>query len=77
MGYKLYFVSINPVSDDYRLDNQDLDAANARLKKGCKNYYWVDTSNYLKETGFNTNDGLHYDKETSLKIYDRIVSEVD
>ena len=36
----------------------------------------IDTNSYLKSTGFNTVDGLHYDDSTYKKIYDYIKSNV-
>ena len=77
MGYKLYFASINPVGEDHRFSNDDIDASNARIKLNTPSYFWVDTNMYLKDTGFSSNDGLHYDRETSSRIFDYLLFNID
>ena len=71
----IFLVSINPTKGTYSGLNSKIDSFNQRLNNafiGYKNVSFCDTNSYLKEIGFNSNDGLHYTEETSKMIYNRI-----
>lgn len=72
---KIFIVSVNPTKGSYSKLNSKIDEFNQRLKESLNNYnniFYCDTSSYLKEHGFETSDGLHYDSKTSKIIYNQI-----
>lgn len=78
---KMYFLSVNPVDETkeqafgYTVTNEDIEKFNEQMKEIFGDKY-IDSNNYLKEDGFNTIDGLHYDSKTYTKIYDYILLQV-
>ena len=74
-GASIYFISVNPTNGSYDHMNNDINSFNSKIKtiKGIK---YLDTNSYLKSNGFNTTDGLHYDKATYNKIYQYIISHL-
>lgn len=82
---KLYFLSVNPVDEAkekstnqmYITYNSSINAFNDAVRKGLNSKItYLDSNAYLKATGFNTSDGIHYDKATSQKIYNYITQYV-
>ena len=37
---------------------------------------YIDTASFLKSNGFDTVDGLHFTRDTYLKIHDFVVNEL-
>lgn len=78
----IYYLSVNPVEESkaanngYSIKNSDIEKFNSTLKSGLKNVTYLDSYNYLKNNGFSTTDGIHYDKNTYQKIYSYINSNV-
>lgn len=78
----IYYLSVNPVEESkaanngYSIKNSDIEKFNSTLKSGLKNVTYLDSYNYLKNNGFSTTDGIHYDKKTYQKIYNYINSNV-
>ncbi len=73
----LYFVSVNPCNGSYSGLNSKIQTFNSKVKSGVsKNANWIDTYSYLTSNGFKTTDGLHYDSDTTSKIYNYIKSKV-
>ena len=73
-GAKLYFVTVNPCDGDYSHMNSKIKTFNSKLKSKLSNkIIWINTHDNLK---FKTTDGLHYDKDTSVKIYNYIKNKV-
>lgn len=78
----IYYLSVNPVEEGkaanngYSIKNSDIEKFNSTLKSGLKNVTYLDSYNYLKNNGFSTTDGIHYDKNTYQKIYSYINSNV-
>lgn len=69
-GANLYFVSVNPTSGSYSNLNTSIDSFNETVKNGINsNIKYIDTNSVLKENGFNSGDGLHYDSSTYQTIY--------
>ena len=76
-GTKIYFVSVNPCDGSRNSLNNRISTFNTRLSNKLPNdVQWIDTSSYLISSGFTTTDGLHYNKDTSYKIYNYIKSKV-
>lgn len=72
-GANLYFVSVNPTSGSYNNLNSSIDNFNNKIKNGVSsNIKFIDTNSYLKQTGFGSGDGLHYDKDTYERVYSYI-----
>jgi hypothetical protein len=78
---KVYYMLINPVEEEkelqygYSATNEMIDKYNALLVEGFNSKVGViDTNTYLKEDGFSTLDGLHYDDVTYKKIYNYLKS---
>lgn len=73
----IYVVSVNPTSGPYQSMNQDIDYFNVQLSDSlpstCK---WIDTCSFLRESGFGTPDGLHYDRTTYELIANLIYNNV-
>ena len=73
---QMYFLSVNPVDETkeqafgYTVTNEDIEKFNKQMKEIFGDKY-IDSNNYLKEDGFNTIDGLHYDSKTYTKIYQK------
>ncbi len=73
-GGKVYFVSVNPTSGSYNNLNTSINSFNTTLKNGLNSKIgWINTHDNLT---FTTTDGLHYDKKTSVKIYNYIKNHV-
>ena len=76
-GSSLYFVSVNPCDGNYSHLNSKIQSFNAQVKNGLSGTVgWIDTYSQLYSVGFNTTDGLHYDKSTYQTIYNYIKSKV-
>lgn len=82
----VYFVSVNPVGHTnggndtsyYSLSNNTCVAFNNVIKNNLPSYVtYIDTYNYLLQTGYSTTDGIHYDNTTYLNIYNYVNSAVD
>ena len=73
-GAKVYFVSVNPCDGSYEHMNSRISTFNTNLKKGLSNKIgWINTHDNIT---FKTSDGLHYNKDTSIKIYNYIKNKV-
>ena len=76
---QIYYMLVNPVDDaivqqnGYNLSNAELDEFNNKMTQGLNdNVKIIDANTYLKNHGYNTEDGLHYDMDTYQKIYEYI-----
>jgi len=80
---QIYFLTVNPVEESkannngYSRTNSEIDAFNTTIKNNAKDYKIIDTNSYLKENGYTTVDGLHYDSATYKKIYNYIKSQIN
>ena len=74
----IFIVSLNPVDEEmtpengkYYLTNANFSWYNANLQANLSDqFYWINCYDYLMEDGYVTCDGLHYDIDTYIKIYD-------
>ena len=70
---RFWFLSVNPVYDGisashgYNARNEQIDTFNARLEEAFPDRY-IDSGSYLKEYGYNAQDGVHYDGDTYFAI---------
>lgn len=83
LGIPVYYMLVNPVDETvesqngYRITNAEVDAFNETLKAGLDaGVHIIDTNSFLKNDGYVTTDGLHYDMETYQKIYQYIKAQV-
>lgn len=76
-GTRVYFVSVNPCDGSYSHMNSRIESFNSTLSSSLPSgVSWIDTHSYLMSTGYTTTDGLHYNSNTSYKIYNYIKSKV-
>lgn len=76
-GSQFYYVSVNPCTGSYNSMNSKIANFNSKLQRNLSSsFHWIDTYSYLSSSGYSTTDGLHYDNETSNKIYNYIKNNV-
>lgn len=78
-GAETYYVSLTPVDDtkDKYEKNKDLIAWNTRIKKKLSsNVTYIDIFKKMKTGLVTTSDGLHYQKESSLKFFNLVYDAV-
>lgn len=76
-GVKVYFSAVGPCNGGYSSNNAGISSFNSKVQANLPSgVTWIDTYSYLNSNGFNTTDGLHYDKDTYEKIYNYIKSKV-
>ncbi|MCR5486946.1 MAG: hypothetical protein K6F35_05390 [Lachnospiraceae bacterium] len=68
--YDISLVSVNPITSYGTLTNPQIEEFNRGLEKAGLPY--IDTYRLLMVTGYATTDGLHYNGDTTRKIYDGI-----
>lgn len=80
---RVFFMSVNPVDEvkqvsyGYGSSNATLEWFNATLRSNLRSEIeYIDTYTYLQETGFDTIDGIHYEGNTNVKIYNYVVDTV-
>ena len=76
---KFYVVSVNPVQEQKRADLKcripKYQSINRLYYKNFSSIY-IDCSSYLKKTGFEAYDGIHYTAETYVKIYEFLMKKI-
>ncbi len=75
-GAVTYYVSVNPVTDNARVSEGQVEFFNNQIKGQLSGIRWIDTHGYLMENGFNATDGVHYDNATSKKIFQAIMDRL-
>ncbi len=83
LGVPVYYMLVNPVDESvesqngYGIKNDQINAFNAALQAGLDaSVHIIDTNSFLKYDGYVTTDGLHYDDNTYLKIYQYIKAQI-
>ena len=73
---KVFIMAVNPVDEareaetGYLAQNSMIEWFNQNMKANIRNDIdFIDTYEYLTKTGFDTVDGVHYDGNTYIKIY--------
>ncbi len=75
-GAKTYFVSVNPVWENPYVTEEQVVAFNASIVGQLIGVRWIDTHSYLMGSGYRLVDGMHYDDETSIRIFQAIVGSL-
>lgn len=76
---KVFFVSVNPVDESYGYVgfNSTVQWFNENLRNNIRNdIIYIDTYSYLIDNGFSTIDGIHYDYNTDVNIYNYVVNTI-
>ena len=71
----IFLLSVNPTKGKYNDLNSSIDSINSKFKSLAKeksNIIYCDSVNYLRNNGFGSSDGLHYNEDTSKIIYSQI-----
>ena len=69
-GINVYYSSVTPVGDSANVSNSQIENFNSRLQGELDpRITWIDSYSYLKQTGFSSADGLHYNKDTYKNLY--------
>ena len=65
------WVSVNPTKGSYDKLTGKIEKFNEKMKEDLdKEIDFIDSYTFLKEDGFTSYDGLHYDATTNIKIHD-------
>lgn len=75
-GAKTYFVSVNPVWENPWVTQEQVDRFNANIPGMLSGVRWIDTASVLKINGFKLVDGLHYDTDTYVYIFNLIAGSL-
>lgn len=76
-GATVYFSSCNPVWENPFTTEEEVETFNAKMQEGlCGDVHWLDSFNYLQGTGFRLVDGIHYDADTYVNLYNYYLSNV-
>ena len=75
-GAKTYFVSVNPVTENPYRTEEEVEAFNATLPGQLSGVKWIDTHSFLVNNGYTMVDGLHYDSNTYVAIFNAIVGSL-
>lgn len=80
---QVYFMLVNPVDEakeeynGYNVTNEAIDAFNQTIKNCMdESIGIIDSNSYLKELGYDTQDGLHYVDATYEDIYNYIKADI-
>lgn len=70
LGATVYFSSCNQVMTNPYTSEEEVATFNQKMQEGlCGDVKWIDSFSYLQNTGYRLVDGVHFDAETSLKLY--------
>ena len=72
---RIWYVSVNPIEGKQLVTDEQIQDFNKQLKEFAGDRY-IDTYTMLKDEGFGSPDGLHYDNETNVKICDFIIDAI-
>ena len=75
-GAKTYFVSVNPVWENPYTSEEQVKAFNNLLPGQLAGIRWIDTHSFLEANGYKLVDGLHYDTNTYVNIFNAIVGSL-
>lgn len=69
-GAEVYYMSVIPVENHPYISNEDIANFNNILYNNLPSETgWIETNSYLLESGYSTQDGVHFDAETYQKIF--------
>ena len=75
-GATTYYVTVNPVWDNPYTTREEVAAFNTNMPGWLSGVVWVDTYSSLMEGGCKIVDGLHYDTQTSINIFNMIMGKI-
>ena len=71
-----YFMSVNPVTaESAHVTNDEIRAFNRKIKAAFPSQY-IDCYRFMKVTGFESVDGVHYSEDTYRDIHDFVVKAI-
>ena len=77
-GAAVYYVEVGPVDSDPYINNEQIEDFNRKLQEGLSsNVRLIKLYDKLKNEGYTTVDGTHYNSATTQKIYDYLVNSVN
>lgn len=68
-GVRVYILGVGQVDKDPYVTNEEIMEFNARMRAEVQGAAYMDLYTYLAKSGYRTTDGIHYDDDTSRKIY--------
>ena len=71
-GATTYFVSVNPVWENPYVTQEQVDTFNANMPGLLNGVRWIDTASIIKQGGYKLVDGLHYDTNSYISIFNLI-----
>ena len=77
-GCKVFYESVNPVRENPSSPtNAQIEEFNGIMKENLPdNAYWLDSYQFLVETGYTAADGVHYSESTYQRLYDFLLEEI-
>ncbi|MCR4642237.1 MAG: SGNH/GDSL hydrolase family protein [Lachnospiraceae bacterium] len=75
-GARTYFVSVNPVGGNPWTSMEDVLNFNAIMIRELAGVPYIDTCTWLQQTGYMMIDGMHFDNETSIRIFNQIMANL-
>lgn len=69
-GDRVIVMLVNPTNRRRKELNSQIDAFNAKIRESGLEYF--DMCSHLREVGFDTVDGLHYDRYTNYEIWNEL-----
>lgn len=75
-GAKVYYATVNPVSENPYTSEAQVNYFNDKLVPGLIGVGIIDTNAYLRTNGYRLVDGLHYDGPTYFSLYNYIMSRI-
>lgn len=81
---QIFILSVNPVDETtaaqfgYTVKNSMIKLFNEEIQKNLrKDIYFIDGYTYMQNNGFVTEDGVHYNNTTYVKIYNYVKNEIE
>ena len=75
-GAVTYYVSVNPVQNISTVSENQVVFFNSSIQSQLEGVKWIDTHSYLMDNGYVTTDGLHFNNETSRRIFQVIMDSL-
>ena len=75
-GAKTYFVSCNPVWANPYTTEEQVTAFNSTVSGGLSGVTWIDTHSQIAAGGYKMVDGLHYDTDANVRIFNMIIGSL-
>lgn len=79
---KFYVLSVNPVDEKkaaqngYTIKNSQIVAFDKKLRKAFGTSVYINTYKYIKSRGVDTRDGVHYETQVYIDLYQFITSTI-